>query len=273
MKTRESIRVWHQPDFGNTEVHRGTSVVRYCPPHWHEQYHLCAIEAGGGRLFYRGATHNTPAGSLFIVHPFEVHSNQAYDQDGCSYRNLYIDPEWIRGAVLDILEKQTTPFFSKPVLFDPALIKAYLQLVQVLETTGSRLERESLFLRLLANLIRNHASERMPVAREGFERKAVGRVRDYLIAHYEQNVSLEHLAQVAQLSKFYLNRVFSAELGLPPHAFQTQVRVAKAKTLLREGLEISQVALLTGFADQSHLNRHFKRLVGVTPGEYSSHYR
>jgi AraC-like DNA-binding protein len=55
---------------------------------------------------------------------------------------------------------------------------------------------------------------------------------------------------------------------MPPHAFQTQVRVSRAKTLLLEGWSISQVASQTGFADQSHLTRHFKRLVGVTPGRY-----
>jgi AraC-like DNA-binding protein len=55
---------------------------------------------------------------------------------------------------------------------------------------------------------------------------------------------------------------------MPPHAFQTQARIARAKTLLRQGRAISEVARLTGFADQSHLTRHFKRLVKLTPGEY-----
>ena len=55
---------------------------------------------------------------------------------------------------------------------------------------------------------------------------------------------------------------------MPPHAFQTQVRVARAKALLLRGWPISQAAAHTGFADQSHLTRHFKRLVGVTPGQY-----
>lgn len=158
------------------------------------------------------------------------------------------------------------------MLSETEIIKLYLQLVRTIEVPVSLLERESLLLKLIENLISNHASEKLSVGREGKERQAVRRVREYLMENYEQNVSLERLAQIAKLSKWHLNRVFSAELGLPPHAFQTQVRVTRAKAMLRQGSEISQVASLTGFSDQSHLNRHFKRLVGVTPGEYSAHY-
>lgn len=105
----------------------------------------------------------------------------------------------------------------------------------------------------------------------GKERTAVRRARDYLTDNYAENVSLERLSSVARLSPFYLSRVFCAELGLPPHAFQTQVRVNQAKRLLCQGLSAATVASETGFADQSHLTRHFKRLVGVPPGEYVKH--
>ncbi|MFM2303350.1 MAG: hypothetical protein RLZZ135_759, partial [Cyanobacteriota bacterium] len=63
-----------------------------------------------------------------------------------------------------------------------------------------------------------------------------------------------------------LNRVFSQEVGVPPHAFLNQVRVWRAKAQLAKGIAISQVAVETGFYDQAHLTRHFKRLLGYTPG-------
>jgi AraC-like DNA-binding protein len=71
-----------------------------------------------------------------------------------------------------------------------------------------------------------------------------------------------------QLSPFHLLRVFRAAVGLPPHAYQIQLRVARAKELLRAGMPIAAVAVEVGFVDQSHLTRHFKRLVGVPPGRY-----
>jgi AraC-like DNA-binding protein len=55
---------------------------------------------------------------------------------------------------------------------------------------------------------------------------------------------------------------------MPPHEYQVQVRIMKAKTFLRLGRSISETASLVGFVDQSHFTRHFKRLVGITPGKF-----
>ncbi|MDQ3461350.1 MAG: helix-turn-helix transcriptional regulator [Deinococcota bacterium] len=74
---------------------------------------------------------------------------------------------------------------------------------------------------------------------------------------------------VAGLSPYHLLRVFRLELGLSPHSYQIQRRIGIAKTLLAQGERIAQVAACTGFTDQSHLGRHFKRLVGVTPGQFA----
>jgi AraC-like DNA-binding protein len=107
----------------------------------------------------------------------------------------------------------------------------------------------------------------LPLA-AGLERRAVKRACEYLAEHYSENVSLEKLACIANLSPFHFNRVFSEQLGLPPHAFQTQLRVLRAQKLLRQGYSISSVAAETGFADQSHFTRQFKRLTIITPGQF-----
>jgi AraC-like DNA-binding protein len=96
----------------------------------------------------------------------------------------------------------------------------------------------------------------------------VARARDYLEAHFSENVSLALLSRVAGLSSFHLNRAFRIAYGLPPHAFQTQLRITRARKLLREGWSPSAAASEAGFADQSHLHRHFKRVVGVTPAVF-----
>jgi AraC-like DNA-binding protein len=269
MNSRESITIWHLPEFGNTEIHRGTSVARSCPRHWHEQFHLCAIETGGGKLFYRGKTHQTPAGALFIVHPGEVHANEAYDESGCTYRNLYLDVTWFQSAATEVSGKAQVPFFPAAVLFERETLRTYLQLHRSLELSSSRLERETRFLDLFDRLMEIYAAVRPAISRAGRERLAVKRAREFLEGNFAENVSLARLSEIANVSPYHLNRVFSEELGLPPHAYQTQVRIAKAKTLLREGWGISDAALLTGFSDQSHLTRHFKKFVGVAPGEYA----
>ena len=65
-------------------------------------------------------------------------------------------------------------------------------------------------------------------------------------------------------------RVFRRQTGLPPHAYQTQVRIEAAKNLIIQGRSLAFVAAETGFADQSHFTRRFKQLAGITPGEYAA---
>jgi len=75
---------------------------------------------------------------------------------------------------------------------------------------------------------------------------------------------------LAGMSKCHLVHLFHREMGLPPHAYQIQLRVARARVLIAAGVPLAEVATMTGFADQSHLTRLFKRVVGMPPGQYAA---
>ena len=98
--------------------------------------------------------------------------------------------------------------------------------------------------------------------------QAVKQVKEYIDSFYCRNISLEELSKFAHLSPFYLSRIFRKELGLSIHSYLIQVRINRAKQLLSEGYSVARAAIQTGFVDNSHLTRNFKRLVGVTPIEY-----
>lgn len=168
---------------------------------------------------------------------------------------------------------QTVPVFPNLVVSDQNLVQLFLQMHTTLEGETSRLERESLVREFLTQLILR-CVENPPVIQElGKERQFVKLVREYLKDNYVENVSLLQLAQMVGLSPEHLVRLFTAEIGLPPHTYQTQVRIARAKTLLAKGDSIADVAQKTGFADQAHFTRHFKRLNGVTPRIYQQHIK
>jgi AraC-like DNA-binding protein len=86
---------------------------------------------------------------------------------------------------------------------------------------------------------------------------------------WNEAVRLDELSEAAGLSRFELARRFRRQIGLPPHAFQLDLRIAAARRLLDAGRPPVEVAVTCGFADQPHLTRVFKRIVGVTPGEYA----
>ena len=264
---KEQISVWRPDDVSGIELRSGTAVKEPYPRHWHEEYQFCFIQAGGGELFYRGTHYDTPRTGLFIVHPGEVHSNQT--ETGCSFRSMYVESGLISQTVAGLTGRaQTLPFFHNPLIFDREITSRYNTLHLSLAGSATTLERDSLLLDLFTQLLARHAQEPFQAPTPGRARQAVVEIRDYIIEFHSRNISLQELARIANLSPFHLTRVFAATVGMPPHAFQTQVRVAQAKKLIRSGLPLSDVAALTGFADQSHFIRHFKRLMKITPGEY-----
>jgi AraC-like DNA-binding protein len=265
----EVIRVWRTPGWSGLELHRGTTVTRLVPRHWHEEYQLCLIEAGAGELFYRGAFHPNPTRSLFIVHPGEVHSNRATADEGCSYRVLIADPElfrsvWSEMAAVD----RGLPFFPDPVLLEDDVLERFRRFHVLSGVAGRELERDGALVEMLARLSRHaqHGGIRQRPVR--CESRAVARARDYLEENFRENLALALLSRVAGLSTFHFNRAFRAAYGMPPHAYQTQLRITRARKLLREGWPPAAVAAEIGFTDQSHLHRHFKRVVGVTPAAF-----
>lgn len=262
-----AIRLWRSPETPGVELRTGSHVSAPVARHWHDEYQLCLIETGGGWLFHRGVAHETPAGSLFVLAPGEVHANAARDGDGCSFRSLYAGAD-VLGAAAGELGRAGLPDFPRPMVDDRALLAAYLRSHRALVEGAPRLERESRLLGTLVALVQRHAAGGDAAPRPRCERGAVGQARAYLHAHFAEPVALSVLARVAGLSAFHLTRVFCAELGLPPHAYQTQLRVHAARRLIEAGEPLVDVARTVGFADQSHLSRHFRRLLGVPPGAY-----
>lgn len=249
------------------EFRSGVAVREPYPRHWHEEYQFCFIQAGGGELFYRGASHDTPATSLFVVHPGEVHSN--HTETGCSFRSVYVAPELVQSLMSgEEGAGRFLPFFPNPLVFDREVIAPYLRLHLSAESACTTLEREAALLEMLGRLVGRYAQGRPRLRAAGREHVAVRKAREYIVEHHARNVSLQELSRLTNLSPFHLNHVFTREVGMPPHAFHIQARVACAKKLIRERWPLAAVAAMTGFADQSHLIRHFKRLLKITPGEY-----
>jgi AraC family transcriptional regulator len=137
---------------------------------------------------------------------------------------------------------------------------------------GGPLAAESLANLLAVGLIRHVLAPPDPARRRDgvLPRSTLRAVVDYIEAHLDAAPSLDQLAAVAGLSAYHFARQFRAATGLPPHQYVIARRVERAKQLLQTGTDttLAEVAAHAGFSDQSVFSRHFKRLVGVTPGEF-----
>ncbi len=266
---KEHSKFWRDPVLRDLEMLHATYITYAFSRHAHEGFGIAIVEAGAMEFEYRGATHIAPAGSVVVMHPGEVHTGQAVLETGWTYRTLLPAVGWLQQAAGELAERPSNiPYFSSPVIHNARLNQQFVALHRTLEISPSPLERESCFLWNMTHLVGNYASDRPSVKSVGKEPHAVQQVRDYLIAHHTDNPWLSELAALVNLNPLRLLRVFRKQVGLPPHAYLNQVRVRKAKQLLVAGWSITDTALETGFTDQSHLHRHFKKTVGVTPGQY-----
>lgn len=272
-QARERVKFWHASELGKLELLHATYVTHTFARHTHDGFAIGIIEQGAEGFYYRGADYIAPAGSIVVINPGEVHTGQAATEAGWTYRMLYPEIPLVQKAMGEATGRfNGIPNFAEPVIQDDHLRQLIYQLHLILENPATTaLERESRFVSTLVQLIKRHATPSPNLPPTGKEHRAVQRVREYLEAHYAENVLLDQLAVIANLSPFHLLRAFRAEIGLPPHAYLIQVRVERAKILLMQGWPMAQVAFETGFADQSHLTKRFKGIVGVAPGQYLLH--
>ncbi len=273
MSSSEQIKFWHDPVLDNLELLHARYVTHAFAPHTHEGYVIGVIEQGAEQFMYQRDRHVAGTGSIVLINPGEVHTGSSATDDGWTYRTLYPSTELLQRAVSDIVGRERDlPFFAEPVIYDPELMAEISLTHRVLEGQASALERESRLLWTLARLVVRYADDRPQIGEPPREQEGIRRVRAYLDEHYAENVSLAQLAALAQLSPFHLLRSFRRQMNLPPHAYQIQARILRAKQLLRAGVSCVDTALAVGFADQSHFTRHFKRIVGVPPGVYSGRF-
>ena len=268
------IRTWQFRGITLEMRDNPTGRTSRLPRHSHPEYQIIVSQHLTTRYVYRGASHLAASGSLVILNPHEVHSAQ-----GCEdakplvpLRTLLVPPEFfLRVAAETKSSAMEPPFFPKPVVTESGLVSRFLHLHRALAEPTALLEQDARLLYAFAHLSSHYAADRPRWQKTGREREAVRRVRECLEDRFSEDVPLASLADLTGFSPFYLCRVFSQEVGLPPQTYQMQVRVARSKALLIAGRSIGEAALMTGFADQSHFTRQFRKCVGVTPGRYVRH--
>ncbi|KUN05046.1 AraC family transcriptional regulator [Streptomyces yokosukanensis] len=233
-------------------------------PHAHDEYTIGVCVGGSEVIDYRGGHIRTGPGTIVVLDPGEMHTGgPGNPTDGYAYRALYADPSLLTDGVLG-----GPPYFREPLLDDPELAAALRLTHTELSACPDPLEAESRFPWLLTALARRHSTAR-PACDAVPGAGAIARtVRDRLADELAAPPPLAGLAADLGLSRYQLLRAFRTAMGIPPYAWLAQYRVSKARGLLEAGLRPAEVAGLVGFADQAHLTRWFRRVLGVTPAAY-----
>ncbi len=269
-------------------------------PHVHDGFSIGVCIEGLEMIRYRGRPHYAAPGSVVILPPGEAHTGGPSDGSNFVYRVMYPTAELLGDGAA------RPPRFPQPVVMDPALA-AEMRLVHAALSRAAQgsgrwpaepaghgpagaqpagpcpastgpastgpastepLETESRLCWLFGELVRRHAAPAGPASGLPGTSAVARQVMDRLADQLTCPPALADLAADAGLSRYQLLRAFGAEVGMPPYAWLAQHRVARARLLLEHGHRPAEAATLTGFADQAHLTRWFRRVVGVTPGAY-----
>lgn len=271
MKRKENTKLWRvTTGLGDLDLMHARYVSQVFSRHFHEGFAVGVIESGALGFNYMGENLVAPPGAINLAVPGEAHTGQAMDESGWLYRMFYFDTALLRKVASELTDRpEGIPFFKSGVIQDDALARCIRRLHSILEDdVVSSLEKETRILDALGGLLLRHAADPPAMRAVGNENASVKRMIDYINDNYSRNISVEELSGVAHLSPFHLIRVFAERTGLTPHAYLTQVRIRRAMSRLAGRRSLARIALETGFADQSHFTRRFKRIVGVTPGQY-----
>ena len=241
---------------------------REFPRHVHQEYLIGLIESGVHDVWCRGDWWHAQSGSIATFAPDEPHFGGAGSENGWSQKIFYL-PEQLVSEVLKDTEGslRCPPGFKTPFHHDPHVAFGLKRLWYLLETNASDLEIEEKLHEVLPKIFTRYGGWEDRVAK--IAPATLARVRDYIHAYLAEPIQLNDLALIAGISKRNLIAGFSAYFGLPPQRYLIQIRINEAWNLLRRGVEIADAASAVGFADQSHLTRHFRSMLGVTPARYT----
>jgi AraC-like DNA-binding protein len=268
----EQVRMWRARDVDRVLLMAGRTTQYAVDPR--DEY-VFGIVAAQPMLSRRGSERRIfRPGEIVAWDPSEAHSGTALGGRPWSSRLIVLEAGDL-AALADgedaLLAADIS--FPNPVLRDRRLARAFVELHRAFEAPSSRLERDVRLAEWLRAVVERSPAARTPrSALTPHDDRALRLARDYLGERPERNVSLDELALATGVEKFRLIRLFRERTGLPPHALQLALRVRRARRMLETGSTASETALATGFADQSHLHRHFKRTLGMTPRDYQRRF-
>jgi AraC-like DNA-binding protein len=222
-----------------------------------EHYAVRRTERGHSESWGRGRIWNSSPGSIHVKEPGEVQRDRAHD--GPTTFTVVLLPGRDVERIRDEGKVVAIPHFDA----DDARAAPFHRLHDAICAGADRLSLEVATAEAVAMFAR------LGTATPEVNRP-VRRAIEYLRENLTESVTLDGLATHAALDKFHLCRAFRRQIGMPPHAYLTHLRIQRARELLAQGVRASDLAPRVGFYDQSQLTRHFRRIIGTTPAVYAN---
>ena len=266
---RDDAHYWRSPLLPDAELLNARYYEQEFAPHWHDGYSIPVILSGAQTYRYRGSVRLAGVGCIAAINPGEVHTGERATDYGWTYRAFYPSVEWMRQLASDIAGRPVDmPWLLGDVIEDTEVSAKLAHAHRLLEAGRDPLAAETALTSSFALLLARYAHSRPEAPKLLSDEARVAAMQERMAEDLAETLTLSELAQAVGLSAFHASRLFSAHVGMPPHAWRNQLRLNRALGLLRQGMSVTDVAAATGFTDQSHFTKHFKRAYGAPPGRW-----
>ncbi|RUL92462.1 AraC family transcriptional regulator [Verrucosispora sp. FIM060022] len=262
MSTGQQVRVWAPPVSGITEVLHARFTEHAYPMHTHGSWTLLVVDDGIVRYDLDRHEHGAFRQVVTLLPPGVAHNGSPATPGGFRKRVLYLDSEQLGDRLVGRAVDQPS--------FDDTALRRRIDLLHALVAAPGDEFAAEVQLAVVRDRLRAHLTRRTPQAPAVRDTRIARRLRELLDEHVVTGLTLRDAAEALHAHPTYLVRAFSTAYGLGPHQYVISRRVDLARQLLREGRPAVEVAVATGFYDQAHLSRHFKRILGYPPGRYST---
>lgn len=246
-------------------------------PECSAQQHLITIATQSGwqvKQQFEGKPCNIVSRFGFVtIAPMQIHRKYRWDEE-VELIHLSLEPALINTAAPELVNSDRVELVPQTYINDPLLYQLGLTLKTELQRSGaeSKFYAESAATFLAVHFLRHYTTRKpkQEAYRGGLSQRQLQLAIDYIQGHLAEDIRLDEIASYLNLSRYYFCRLFKQSTGMSPYQYVIQCRVERAKQLLKEGnLTLGEIALTCGFAHQSHFHRHFKRLTGMTPRQFS----
>lgn len=238
------------------------------PNHFHDYYVIGYIEKGSRKLSCKNKEYILKEGDFIFFNPYDNHECESIDGKPLIYRNLHIRPEIMEKHVHARLSLTKNPIFTVTVPETTQENQLFLQLHERLmnERANDAFEIEELFTLLLNDLLSTYSC--LEESKHPTIPHKINETKEFIEENYAQKLSLAELSVFAETNQYTFIRLFTKYFGLTPFQYLITTRINQAKRLLKSDISITEIAMETGFSDQSHFTRVFKAQIGVTPKMY-----
>ena len=235
------------------ELKSATFVDKKFPFHFHQSWSLAFIEYGSENIAFTDTNFLVSKNALQLIPPYSIHKNWNNKNNVWTYKALYISDDVIKNVAKKI-NIDYSYLASFPYFITYCNREFKINEVSIFKTI------ENLFLDTLNTENKSHFNRNTD--------QSFDDILYYLAVNYNQTITLERLEKEFKVNKFKLQKSFKKNIGLTPSEYLTAIRIENSKKLFYTDTPLVEIALESGFYDQSHFTHNFKKYVGVTPGSY-----